>query len=319
MNSGRHGRERQLVLLTVAVLAVHLAVLRPQAPRLAPQREAAPRFLTRGIAAPTPPPAPVIPTQAAASPPPRPVPPRIGPPGAPGKPPALTRPAPAGNKPASSPWPDALTAWPSAVLHYTLEVRTRGVTSTGEAHLDWRQDGARYEARLELAAAGLRPRVQQSSGAIGPQGLAPERFSDRSRGEQATHFDADGGRVVFSNNRPQADWVAGMQDRLSVLLQVAMLAAARPAQLVPGAQLAIPTATTREADEWLFRVVGEEALALPGGEVPALKLERPPRREYDQRIELWLAPGQAYAPVRLRLTNPDGGSVDQRWSSTDRP
>ena len=80
----------------------------------------------------------------------------------------------------------------------------------------------------------------------------------------------------------------------------------------------LPTATTREADEWIFHVRGEEDLDLPGGAVRALKLERLPRREYDQRLELWLSPGQAYAPVRLRLTNPDGGWVDQRWSSTDR-
>jgi len=82
--------------------------------------------------------------------------------------------------------------------------------------------------------------------------------------------------------------------------------------------VAIPTATTREAQAWVFRVIGEEILALPGGALAALKLERPPRREFDQRVELWLAPGLDYAPVRLRLTNPDGGWVDQRWSSTDR-
>ena len=310
MSPGRHGRRRQLALLTVAVLAVHLALLRPRPPVLAPQREAGVQFATRSIVPPPLPP----PGIAGQEPAPRPAAPR----------PAVKKPMPASARPASAPtaaatpWPDALTAWPSAVLHYTLEVRSRGVTTEGTAHLDWQQDGARYAARLELSAPGLRPRVQQSSGAIGAQGLAPERFSDRSRSEQATHFDSGTGRVVFSNNKPQAGWVAGMQDRLSVLLQLAMLAAAQPARLVPGTQLAIPTATTREADAWIFRVVGEEILSLPGGDVPTLKLERPPRRDYDQGIELWLAPGQAYAPVRLRLTNPDGGWVDQRWSSTDR-
>ena len=40
--------------------------------------------------------------------------------------------------------------------------------------------------------------------------------------------------------------------------------------------------------------------------------------EYDQKVELWFAPRKDYAPVRLRLTNPDGGVVEQRWASTDR-
>ncbi|MBC5782864.1 DUF3108 domain-containing protein [Ramlibacter sp. USB13] len=315
---GRHGRRKQLALLTVAVLAVHLLVLRPRAPVLAPERTAGMPFATRTLAPPALPPS----VAAAAMPPPaatrvvRPAPaPRSTRPAAA---PAAAKPATAGTPPRATPWPDALTAWPSAVLHYELEIRARGASSQGEARLDWRQDGQRYEARLELAAPGRRPRVQQSTGAIGPQGLVPERFSDRSRGEQATHFDPATGRIVFSNNQPQADWVAGVQDRLSVVLQLALLAAAQPARFVPGTEVVLPTATTRDAQAWTFRVTGEEDLVLPGGTVAALKLERPPRGEYDQRVELWLAPGQAYAPVRLRLTNPDGGWVDQRWSSTDR-
>ncbi|NNU44939.1 DUF3108 domain-containing protein [Ramlibacter sp. B156] len=149
-------------------------------------------------------------------------------------------------------------------------------------------------------------------------GLAPGRFSDKSRGEQATHFDRTRRRVTFSNNRPDAPLAPGMQDRLSVVVQLSMLAAGEPARFGPGTQIAIPTASTREAEDWIFRVVSEEDLDLPGGRVRALKLERLPRKEFDQKVELWLAPGKDYAPVRLRLTNPDGGSVDQRWASTDR-
>jgi len=101
-------------------------------------------------------------------------------------------------------------------------------------------------------------------------------------------------------------------------VQLAMLVAGEPARFPPGTQVAIPTASTREAEEWVFRVEGEEDLDLPGGPMRALKLERLPRKEFDQKVELWLAPRKDYAPVRLRLTNPDGGSVDQRWTSTDK-
>lgn len=326
MNTGPPRRWRQLALLTVLVLAAHLALLRQSPPRLAP--EGAPhgaQFRTRTIVpSPVAPPAP--PVQAAALPAP-PAPP------APAKPPAMAphravalaprriapaMPAPATAPPRSRALPTSIVALPSAVLHYEVSTQTRSGRTQGTARLDWRQDGERYEARLELTAAGLRPRVQESTGAFSASGLLPERFSDRARSEQATHFDRAGGRVVFSNNQPEAVLRTGMQDRLSVLLQLAMLAAAAPERFTAGTEVAIPTATTRDADEWIFRVVGAEELLLPGGSVRALKLEHLPRKEFDQRMELWIAPGQAYAPVRLRLTNPDGGWVDQRWSSTDK-
>ena len=76
--------------------------------------------------------------------------------------------------------------------------------------------------------------------------------------------------------------------------------------------------STREAEPWVFTVEGEEQLQLPGGNVAALKLTRNPRKEFDQKVELWLAPGMDYVPVRLRLTQPNGDWVDQQWSSTDR-
>lgn len=326
MNTGRPGRWRQLALLTVLVLAAHLVLLRPWGTTLAPKRDVpSARFETRSV--------PVLPVAAAREP----LPAKLAPPASealaatiqPPAPPVstarvLVQATPPSKKPAAprttaKPLPAGLRAPPPAVLRYEVAAQARGLTLAGEASLAWRHDGQRYEARLELAAPGLRPRVQQSTGTITPDGLAPERFSDRSRGEQATHFDRAGGTVVFSNNRPEAPLVAGMQDRLSVVLQLAMLAAAQPQRFAAGTEIAIPTATTREAQEWVFRVVGRETLDLSPGPVPAVKLERLPRGEYDQKVELWLAPGQAYAPVRLRLTNPDGGWVDQRWASTDRP
>ena len=160
--------------------------------------------------------------------------------------------------------------------------------------------------------------MQRSAGRVTPQGLAPDYFSDKSRSEQATHFDREKNRLVFSNNKPEALLVEGTQDRLSVVLQLASLVAGSPAKHAVGTTITIPTAGTGDAENWIFSVEGEEDLRLPGGTVRALKLQRLPRKEYDQKVELWLAPRMDYAPVRLRLTNPNGDAVDQRWSSTDR-
>ena len=134
----------------------------------------------------------------------------------------------------------------------------------------------------------------------------------------AGEFDRDRGRVVFSTNNPPAPLEPGLQDRLSVVLQLAALVAGAPERFPAGTEIGIPTASTRETEDWVFEVGGEDNLQLPGGTVRALKLQRQPRKQYDQRVELWLAPRMDYAPVRVRLTNPNGDTVDQRWSSTDK-
>lgn len=206
---------------------------------------------------------------------------------------------------------------PPGRLHYEVIATWKGIPLRGSGTLDWRHDGRQYEARMEIESFG-RTRVQRSTGRITAQGLAPGYFSDKSRSEQAAHFDRERGRVVFSTNNPPAPLEPGIQDRLSVVLQLSALIAGEPARYPVGTEIAMPTASTRETEGWVFEVEGEENLQLPGGAVRALKLHRQPRKQYDQRVELWLAPRMDYAPVRVRLTNPNGDTVDQRWSSTDK-
>jgi hypothetical protein len=123
---------------------------------------------------------------------------------------------------------------------------------------------------------------------------------------------------VFSSNAPQLPLLAGAQDRLSVFMQLAAMLAAAPAKFPAGAVISLQTAGTRDAQPWLFTVEGDEELVLPGGTVPTRKLLRVPQREYDSRVELWLGTGMDYVPVRLRLTQPNGDSVDHQWAWTDR-
>jgi hypothetical protein len=308
----------RLLPLAAGVLGAHLIVLQGGPEQLAPAREAAPRFSTRTVAAPAPPAAVVPPKPEpavqAASPvaaPPAPRPAAAAPPPAPES-------LPPGNI-AGSPFTPQVLALPApARLHYEVTVQTHGFAFAGRAQFDWKHDGQQYEARLELTGPGFPQRLQRSTGRITGEGLEPGYFSDKGRSEQATHFDREQGRVVFSSNRPQTAITEGMQDRLSVVVQLSMLIGGQPARFPAGTRIAIPTASTRDTDTWTFSVEGEEELDLPGGSVRALKLQRTPRGPYDQQLELWLAPGMDYAPVRLRLTNPDGGAVDQRWSSTDK-
>ena len=213
----------------------------------------------------------------------------------------------------------AAFAIPGSVrLRYDVAAQARGLSWQAQAQLYWRHDGDTYEARLEVTAPFLPTRTQSSTGRITADGLAPTRFSDKSRSEEATHFERDKGKLTFSSNRPDAPLLAGAQDRLSVLLQLGAMIAGDPSRFPPATSITVQTASTREADPWLFTVEAEEQLQLPGGSLRALKLTRNPRREFDHKVELWLAPGMDYVPVRLRLTQPNGDWLDQQWTGTDK-
>ena len=56
--------------------------------------------------------------------------------------------------------------------------------------------------------------------------------------------------------------------------------------------------------------LGKETL--PAGEVVARKLTRSPRREFDRKVEIWLAPSLSHLPVRLRITEQNGDFVDMK-------
>jgi hypothetical protein len=230
-------------------------------------------------------------------------------------------------EPAAAELPAAVP--PGPVLHaaqvpdaahwrFEVQARHRGQLLAGQGELAWRHDGAAYEARLHWSLPGQPARTQRSSGLLGAGGLAPSRYSETARGEQAAHFERSGGRIVFSTNQPDTVLEPGAQDRLSVLLQLAAFVRADPGRFPAGTAVTVQTAGVRDAGPSTFTAEGMEDLALPGGPVRAMRWSRPPRHAYDSRLDLWLGPGPDYGPVRLRLTPPHGDWLDLQWSGTDK-
>lgn len=216
---------------------------------------------------------------------------------------------------------------PSAAVHaftvpgsarITYQVETNKFPFSASAELLWQQEGEAYDARLEISAFG-QARVQTSRGQITSNGLAPVRFSDKFRSEVAAHFDREKGKVTFSANTPDVPLLAGAQDRLSLLVQLAAMLAGDPGHYPTATTITIQTIGPRDADTWLFTVGSEETLTLPGGQQATLKLMRNPRQEFDQKVELWLAPALGYLPARIRITEPNGDFVDQQWLATTPP
>jgi Protein of unknown function (DUF3108) len=213
----------------------------------------------------------------------------------------------------------AFKAPESVNLNYDVQGKVKGFNYSASGELQWRQDGQNYEARLEVSALFLGSRVQTSNGTLGDEGLMPTRFGDKTKSERAAHFQRDKGIISFSANKPEAKLLKGAQDRLSVVLQIGALLAADPQRFPAESLLSFQTASQNEAEIWLFEVGNAETLRLPYGELSAVKLSRAPRRDFDQRIEIWYAPSLGYLPVRLRITNANGDTVDQLLNSIQKP
>ena len=216
--------------------------------------------------------------------------------------------------------PSTTAAAPSAVggfrppvgarLRYDLQGIAKGFGYSAKAELLWQPDASQYESRLEVSHFLLGSRVQTSQGQITAEGLAPRRFGDKVRSEQAAHFQRDKGLITYSANTPDAPLLAGTQDRLSVFIQISGLLLAEPQRWGTGAVMNFNTTGARDSEPWAFQVAGMEQLKMPYGNLEALRLVRQEQKQYDQRVELWMAPSLEHLPVRIRITQTSGDQVD---------
>jgi hypothetical protein len=341
---------RALAILAVAVLGIHALVLTSSPARFGPELDPASQrvqpLITRSIA---PPPMRPVAAPQPEQPKPRPKinkpkpPPAQAPPSppainsvatapieepAPSEPPATQAtaalaPASAASAPAAPAGPvqtpvTAMALPESVKLQYQMTGSAKGLNYHANAELNWRRVGSLYDAGMRVSALFLGSRSMGSTGVVGPEGLAPIRFSDKSRTEVAAHFDPDKGQVSFSANTPAVPWIRGAQDRVSIFIQLGGMLAGNPALFPVGSTISMYTVGPRDADTWTFLVEAEEQLALPFGQMATLKLTRQPRREFDQKVEVWYAPSLGYLPVRNKITQHNGDFVDQQLSALSK-
>ena len=202
----------------------------------------------------------------------------------------------------------------STLLLYKMTGTSKGLTYQADAELGWNNSGNQYAAYMKISALFLGARSMSSAGEITASGLAPTRFADKFRSELAAHFQPEKGKITFSANTPDVPWIEGAQDRVSVFLQLGGMLAAKPEAFPIGSEITFYTVGPRDADTWTFVVEAEEKLNLLKRDMPSIKLARKPRREFDQRVEIWYAPSLGYLPVRNRITQSNGDSIDQQLS-----
>jgi hypothetical protein len=204
---------------------------------------------------------------------------------------------------------------PQADLVYSIKARQRSISINGDATVQWRHGDGTYSLHT-VSHAGLFGKILEShsEGEIDGYGLAPGTFMEkRFRKEPTTAtFHRDSKTITFSKGDESYPIKGGEQDRTSAPWQLVAQARSAPDKFTAGSQWAYFVAGRRDAEPWVFRTVGRETLQTGAGTVEAVHFTKsPPKSDASQQVDLWLAPGLDWYPVRIRFVDDDGDYVDQ--------
>jgi hypothetical protein len=219
---------------------------------------------------------------------------------------------------------------PSANLRYTVRYATRGTITLASSTLKWQNNDTGYTIDGEITKFGITLSKFHSQGQVNKTGAVPVLYTEKNvrRAEMRTYFQHDVQLGIgFSATDIRYPLTLGVQDRASILWQLAGLLRGRPTMLAPGAALDITVAGVREAEPWSIRVIGEESIDLENSKVSAWHLQRAALastgdkridkqvdkqvdKQINKQIDIWLSSNQQWYPVKLRYTEHNGDYVD---------
>lgn len=211
---------------------------------------------------------------------------------------------------------------PSAELSYAIKARQKGIPVEGEALMRWSYDAGKFSATNEARAVLVGKILDaRSEGRVDAFGLAPARFTEKRFRKEATTttFDRDAGEIRFAQSEQTYPIKGGEQDRNSVIWELVSVARGTPARAKPGTSWNFVVAGVRDAEPWTFKVVKQEKIGTPLGEVNALHVTRVPQGDAEeQHIDIWLAPSMEWYPVRVRYSEDDGDYIEQTLRTINR-
>ncbi len=176
--------------------------------------------------------------------------------------------------------------------------------------------GADYRLTMNVDSA-IAELAYESTGQLEPQGLHPLRYREsrriggRSPRERSVRFDAapppapaDGSTAA----EPVLVVPAGAQDRISLLVQLSLLAQANPKRFAEGAELELALAGLEHVDQIRLRVGPVERVETAGGVREAQRIRRFGEEPGSAGLEFWLGSDALRTPVVIRFDD-DGRSL----------
>ena len=168
---------------------------------------------------------------------------------------------------------------------------------------------------IGASLAPLITRQMSSDGLLGPDGLSPRRYEERTRillrDPQASTIHFADQQIELPGGR---SWptLAGVQDAVSQFVQLTWRFTLEPALLTAGQVIEVPLALPRHVQTWVYDVQAAETLYTPAGPVEAVRVtpRRQARRGGDLVAETWYAPSLQYLPVRIVIRQDDQTFID---------
>lgn len=211
---------------------------------------------------------------------------------------------------------------PSAELAYAIKAKQKGIPLDGDAVMRWTAGAGKFTATNEARAMLIGKILDaRSEGEIDAYGLAPAVFTEKRMRREATttSFDRAAGTIRFSGSDHSYPINGGEQDRNSVIWELVAVARATPGKIKPGASWSFFVVGQRDAEQWTFKVIKQEKLRTPVGDLNTLRVTRvPPPDSKEQHLDIWLAPSLEWYPARLRFSDDNGDYIEQTLQQVRR-
>ena len=206
----------------------------------------------------------------------------------------------------------ALAADVPSRIEITFRV-TVGPLPIGQGHDVFEHDGKTYRLTSEsktIGPAALIYRlnvVRVSAGTVTSRGLRPNTYDETRNGKpkRSVRFDWDNkqAQLIDDGEAETVDLPANTWDMASFGYNFAFF---------PPTEKDFDLFLTdgRRISPYKYAVVGREKIETEAGEIETVHVKKVQRPTDPRAFDVWLAPDQHYAPVRIRFTEKDGTVFD---------
>jgi hypothetical protein len=183
-----------------------------------------------------------------------------------------------------------------------------------DALCEFKPAGDRYTLLMRVASpfASL---SYESEGLLDEYGLHPRLYREvrklplrGPRERSVAYYEGNPPAEPPADAVPRVALPAGGQDRLSVLIQMPLLARARPDRIVPGSRWRVAFASFDHVDEVQLAVGNTEEVVLGSQRVRAQRVRRTESVAGTPDIDFWMADDAERAPVVIRFED-DGRAL----------